>query len=194
MPRSIFSIGGMASSGITIEAAYINPEKVKQVQKLLETMPEIEMRAYNKGCTNFGRMLARYIKRCIMTNTPPPGVSWPAHSEDYLKNYDPKGFWYLSGQMLRSISVFQRSNGRYYVGPPPDEMAIAPVNRKGRSHPSKLTLVQLARIQELGSYTVHNDIPPRPLFIPSFKAVGGAARLQKYIVANLRREIKKVIT
>ena len=190
MPRSLFSIG---QPSISLEVVYTNPHKVEQARRLIEKMPEIEIKAYNRGCYNFGRMLSRYIKRCIATNTPPPGVSWPPHSDDYLKRYDPKGFWYLSGQLMRSISVFQRSNDRWYVGPPPDEPAIAPVNRKGRSHPSKLTLVQLARIQELGSYTVHNDIPPRPLFIPSFKAVGGTNRLRRYIVANLRRELKQYL-
>ena len=186
MPRSIFTIG-----------AYIHPENIEKVRKLIAAMPEIETRAYQKACTNFGKMLAKYVRRCIMFNTPPEGVSWPPHSPDYLKKYNVQGFWYLSGQMLKSIRLRQYQ-GSYYVGPNPGEKAADPVNIYGRSRTSKLTLVQLARILEGGTEghsnsKFHNDIPARPLFRPSFKAVGGTERLKKYLIANLRREVKKYL-
>lgn len=195
MPRSIFNIGVLPE--ISLEATYVNQENIQKVDKLIKSIPEIETNAYHKACTNFGRMLARYVRRCIMFNTPPEGVSWPPHSNDYLKKYDVKGFWYLSGQMLKSIRLRQYQ-GNYYVGPEPNEKAIDPVNRYGRSRPSKLTLVQLARILEGGteghsSSKYHNDIPARPLFRPSFRAVGGTERLKKYLIANLRREVKKYL-
>ena len=192
MPRSIHAIGSPPKIDLGVDV-YVYEAKVNQARELIARMPEIERLAYRKGTINFGKMLARYVRKCIITNTPPPGVSWPPHSEDYLKRYDVKGFWYLSGQMLKSIRVREYNGERFYVGPDPGEAAIAPVNKKGRSHPSHLTLIQLAKILETGSYTVHNDIPPRPLFRPSFKAVGGAERLKKYIVANLRLEIKKAL-
>lgn len=195
MPRSIFTIGALP--GISIEGAYIHPENIEKVRKLIAAMPEIETRAYQKACTNFGKMLAKYVRKCIMFNTPPEGVSWPPHSDDYLKKYNVQGFWYLSGQMLRSIRLRQYQGG-YYVGPNPGEKAVDPVNKYERSRPSKLTLVQLARILEVGTEghsnsKFHNDIPPRPLFRPSFKAVGGTERLKKYLIANLRREVKKYL-
>jgi len=192
MPRSIHSIGIIPEIDVSLDV-YLDEAKANNARELISRMPQIETNAYRKGTINFGRMLARYVRRCIMTNTPPPGVSWPPHSSDYLKKYDVKGFWYLSGQMLRSIRLREYNGERFYVGPDPGEAAIAPVNKKGRSHPSHLTLIQLARILEGGSYTVHNDIPPRPLFRPSFKAVGGTERLKKYIIANLRREIKRAL-
>lgn len=196
MPRSIFTIGVLPD--VSIEAAYVNPENIEKVSRLIKSMPEIETVAYQKACTNFGKMLAKYVRKCIMSNTPPDGVSWPPHSEDYLKKYDVKGFWYLSGQMLRSIRLRQYQGG-YYVGPNPNDKAVDPVNRYGRSRTSKLTLVQLARLLELGTFAgagssrYTNDIPARPLFRPSFKAVGGTERLKKYLIANLRREVKKHI-
>ena len=196
MPRSIFTIGVLPD--VSIEAAYVNPENIEKVSRLIKSMPEIETVAYQKACTNFGKMLAKYVRKCIMSNTPPDGVSWPPHSEDYLKKYDVKGFWYLSGQMLRSIKLRQYQGG-YYVGPNPNDKAVDPVNRYGRSRTSKLTLVQLARLLELGTFAgagssrYTNDIPARPLFRPSFKAVGGTERLKKYLIANLRREVKKHI-
>ena len=195
MPRSIFTIGALP--GISIEGAYIHPENIEKVRKLIAAMPEIETRAYQKACTNFGKMLAKYVRRCIMFNTPPEGVSWPPHSPDYLKKYNVQGFWYLSGQMLKSIRLRQYQ-GSYYVGPNPGEKAADPVNIYGRSRTSKLTLVQLARILECGTEghsnsKFHNDIPARPLFRPSFKAVGGTERLKKYLIANLRREVKKYL-
>lgn len=195
MPRSIFTIGALP--GISIEGAYIHPENIEKVKKLIAAMPEIETRAYQKACTNFGKMLAKYVRRCIMFNTPPEGVSWPPHSPDYLKKYNVHGFWYLSGQMLKSIRLRQYQ-GSYYVGPNPGEKAADPVNIYGRSRTSKLTLVQLARILEGGTgghsnSKFHNDIPARPLFRPSFKAVGGTERLKKYLIVNLRREVKKYL-
>ena len=194
MPRSIFTIGILPD--VSIEAAYVHPENIEKVSRLIKAMPEIETVAYQKACTNFGKMLAKYVRRCIMSNTPPSGVSWPPHSEDYLKKYNVKGFWYLSGQMLRSIRLRQYQGG-YYVGPNPNEKARDPVNRYGRSRTSKLTLVQLARLLEGGTFAgagsskYTNDIPARPLFRPSFKAVGGTERLKKYLITNLRREVKK---
>lgn len=196
MPRSIFTIGALP--GISIGGAYVNQGNVEKVKRLIQSMPEIETIAYQKACTNFGKMLARYVRRCIMTNTPPSGVSWPPHSEDYLKKYDVKGFWYLSGQMLHNIKLRQYQGG-YYVGPNTNEKAVDPVNKYGRSRTSKLTLVQLARLLEGGTFAgagssrYSNDISPRPLFRPSFKAVGGTERLKKYLITNLRREVKKYI-
>jgi len=191
MPRSIFTIGPIPE--ISIEASYINPENIEKVKKLIEAMPEIETIAYHKACTNFGNMLARYVRRCIMSNTPPEGVSWPPHSKDYLRKYNVKGFWQLSGQMLRSIKLRQYQGG-YYVGPNPGEKAVDPVNKYERSRPSKLTLVQLARVLE-GGFNIKGggDLEARPLFRPSFKAVGGTERLKKYLIANLRREVKKYL-
>lgn len=196
MPRSIFTIGILPD--VSIEAAYVNKQNVEKVSRLIKSMPEIETTAYQKACTNFGKMLARYVRKCIMSNTPPRGVSWPPHSEDYLKKYNVKGFWYLSGQMLRSIRLRQYQGG-YYVGPNPGEKAVDPVNKYGRSRTSKLTLIELARLLEGGtksnSASKHftNDISPRPLFRPSFKAVGGTERLKKYLITNLRREVKKYL-
>lgn len=194
MPRSIFTIGVLPD--VSVEALYINQANIEKARRLIQALPEIEVNAYNKACTNFGRMLARYVRRCIMFNTPPEGVYWPPHSSDYLKKYDVKGFWYLSGQMLKSIRL-RNYQGNYYVGPNPGEKAIDPVNRYGRSRRSKLTLIQLARLLEGGTFSgagsshFTNDIPPRPLFRPSFKAVGGTERLKKYLITNLRREIRK---
>lgn len=195
MPRSIFTIGILPN--VSLDVAYMHQENIEKVKRLIQAMPDIELRAYEKGCTNFGRMLARYVRRCIMFNSPPSGVSWPPHSNDYLKKYDVKGFWYLSGQMLKSIKLRQYQGG-YYVGPSPNEKAMDPVNKYGRSRTSKLTLVQLARLLEGGteghsSSKFHNDIPARPLFRPSFRAVGGTERLKKYLIANLRREVKKYL-
>lgn len=191
MPRSIFTIGPIPE--ISIEASYIDPKNIEKVRKLIADMPEIETIAYQKACTNFGKMLARYVRKCIMTNTPPEGVHWPPHSPDYLRKYDVKGFWQLSGQMLRSIKLRQYQGG-YYVGPNPGEKAVDPVSKYGRSRPSKLTLIQLARILE-GGFNIDGggDLEARPLFRPSFKAVGGTERLKKYLIANLRREVKKYL-
>ena len=196
MPRSIFTIGPIP--GISIEGAYVHQENIEKVSRLIKSMPEIETNAYHKACTNFGKMLARYVRKCIMSNTPPKGESWPPHSDDYLKKYNVKGFWQLSGQMLQSIRLRQYQGG-YYVGPNPGEKAVDPVNKYERSRTSKLTLIQLANLLEGGtrkdakSKHFTNDIPPRPLFRPSFRAVGGTERLKKYLIANLRREVKKYI-
>lgn len=197
MPRSIFTLGAIPE--LSIEVAYINKQNIEKVRRLIQAMPEIETTAYKKASTNFGKMLAQYVRRCIMYNTPPHGVYWPPHSPDYLKKYNVRGFWYLSGQMLHSIKLRQYQGG-YYVGPEPNTKAIDPVNKYGRSRHSKLTLVQLAHLLETGSGSwgssgdiFTNDIPPRPLFRPSFKAVGGVERLKKYLVANLRREVKKYL-
>lgn len=197
MPRSIFNSVGVLPD-VSIDEVWVHPENLQKVSKLLQNLPEIETQAYHKACTNFGKMLAKYVRNCIASNTPPKGVSWPPHSEDYLKKYEVKGFWYLSGQMLRSIRL-RNYQGGYYVGPEPGVKAIDPVNRYGRSRTSKLTLVQLARLLELGtranavSSAFTNDIPARPLFRPSFKAVGGTERLKRYLVVNLRREIKRYL-
>lgn len=197
MPRSIFSIGPIPN--VTVDMLYTNPDKVVKAEKLIKAMPEIEMRAYHRACINFGRLLSRYVRACIRSNTPPSGVSWPPHSKQYLKHYNVKGFWQLSGQMLRSIRVRNYQN-TYFVGPNPNEKARDPVNKYGRSRESNLTLIQLARLLELGessdggdSSLFHSAIPARPLFRPSFKAVGGTARLKKYLITNLRRELKPYI-
>ena len=49
MPRSIFSIGALP--GVSIEGTYIHPENIEKVKRLIEAMPEIETRAYQKACT-----------------------------------------------------------------------------------------------------------------------------------------------
>ena len=192
MPRSIYK--SVTLPGVDIVDVYVDQDKVEQAERLIKAMPSIEREAYNRACINFGNMLARYIRNCIKTSTPPKGVSWQPLSENYIKNYDVKGFWYLSGQMLRSIKLRYYQNG-YYVGPNPGEKAADPKNRRGKVRKSKLTLIQLANLLERGTFSgagvVFNELPPRPLFRPSFNAVGGTDRLKKYLVSNLRREINK---
>ena len=40
MPRSIFTIGALP--GISIEGAYIHPENIEKVRKLIEAMPNLK--------------------------------------------------------------------------------------------------------------------------------------------------------
>lgn len=184
---------------VSLGTIYWSEEGADRARRLIEAMPEVEERAYNKAAMGFGKMLAKYIKKCIATSTPPPGTSWPPHSKYTTKRWGEHPLLNLSGQLVRSIGVHKRiSRNSYFVGPPEREMAINHGMRKGKDGgESTLTLMQLARIHEYGTEFAgrwgDNTIPPRPLWVPAFKAIGGTERIKNYIIYHLRREVKSAL-
>lgn len=173
---------------------YADPKSQRKAEELIRNCPDILRRAYEKGAKRFAEILLREIKRCIMTGLPPAGsgVSWKPLSPRTIRSYKSWGFegthpWYLIGQMYRRIGIFQtRSKKREVrVGFPTGVKALPP--QKGKNTRGRPTLTALAAVLEAGT----NRIPPRPLFAPAFKAVGGSTRVRKFITEELKKELRK---
>lgn len=173
---------------------YVDQKAQKKAEELIRACPEILRRAYEKGARRFANLLVREIKYCLMVGLPPigSGVSWKPLSPRTIRSYKSWGFesthlWYLTGQMYRRIGIFQtrRRNKEIRVGFPVGVRANPP--QKGKGKGSRPTLSTLAAILEAGT----NRIPPRPLFAPAFKVVGGSSRVKKFIVEELRKELNK---
>lgn len=173
---------------------YVNPKAQKKAEELIKACPEILIRAYEKGARRFAKLLVEEIRYCIMTGLPPAGsgVSWPPLSPKTLKTYKSLGFpqahlWYLTGQMYRRVGIFQTRgrNKEIKVGFPTGVRAFSP--QKGKNTQGRPTLTALAAVLEAGT----DRVPPRPLFAPAFKAVGGSRRVRKFILEELRKELNK---
>lgn len=173
---------------------YVTPQAQKKAEELIRRCPEIMRNAYEKGATRFAKILLAEIKHCLMTGMPPAGsgVSWKPLSPRTIKAYKSWKFpeahlWYLTGQMYRRISIIRTKSKlkEIKVGFPTGVRALSP--QKGKNTRGRPTLNALSSMLEAGT----NRVPPRPLFVPAYKAVGGQTRLRKFIVEELKKELRK---
>lgn len=176
---------------------YANPQDQRKAEEFFRRCPGIMRKAYEKGAQRFATILLRVVKTALATGNPPPGsgVSWPPLAEGTKKVYASWGFpnahlWYVIGAMYRRVGIFRtRQKKDIYVGFPQGVRATHP-NRKTRSNLNyRPTLSGLSAMLENGT----NRIPPRPLFAPAFRAVGGKQRLSRFIIEELRKELRKYI-
>lgn len=176
---------------------YANPRDQRKAEEFLRRCPEVMRKAYEKGARRFATILLRVVKTALATGNPPPGsgVSWPPLSEKTKKAYESWGFpnahqWYVIGAMYRRVGIFStRQKKDIYVSFPQGVKATHP-NKKTRSNLNQRpTLSSLSAMLETGT----NRIPPRPLFAPAFKAVGGKQRLSRFIIEELRKELRKYL-
>lgn len=137
-------------------------------------------RGYDRATSKYAKKLLNTIKGAIVGGGP-PGSIWEPHSISTMETYKNHGWtvgkpYYRTGMFYRSIGMYSYK-GRIYIG--------LPSNTKTENG---LTLVQLARLLETG-----NDfIPSRPLFKPSFEAVGGNSVLRSEILKYIRSELNKL--
>lgn len=175
---------------------YVDPKQQAKAQKLLDSMPHILQTAYHKSSINFGKRLARLVRKCLMVGQPPPhtGVHWQPHTRNTTKTLGPHPLLHYTGTYMRAIHVFQ-GKSRIYVGVGYNRqggtgtsgVSDAGKSRSKSNQQSKLTLNQIAILHEFGGQYV----PPRPLWRPAWKAVGGNDKLRLTIKRNLQRELKK---
>lgn len=166
---------------------YVNPKQQAKAQKLLDSMPHIYHEAYSKATLTFGRKLARLVRRCLKIGQPPPGshVSWPPHSANTIRRWGEHPLLNLTGTYMRAIRI-QSNKSRIWVG--------VPAGMPGGQKNSKLTLNQIAIIQEFGSTTGTNAfIMPRPLWRPAWKVLAGRnnEKFKVTLMRALQREIRK---
>lgn len=178
----------------------INVDKAAsaKVQRLLDGMPKIYTKAWEKGSRNFGTKLRDLVKRCIFTGTPPSGVNWPPLSESTIHSLGKHPIYYYTGTYYRAIT-FHNDGKRVWVGVGYNR-AGSTRNRFNKSvagkarnteQKSKLTLNQIAIILEFGSSD--GKIPKRPLWEPAWKQIGGNKGLQQAVRKELLRELKNYI-
>lgn len=131
---------------------------------------------------------AQKLKRIVLRHIRQNGgsIGWPPLSVDYGEykeslGYDASNILYMTGLYYKSIGVWGVGD-RHYVG-----VKHGVKNRfKGGNN---LTVGQIATILENGS-TVKN-IPPRPLWKPSYRDLGGSRRITNIYVWHIRAEIYK---
>ena len=132
---------------------------------------------YDRAVSRYARKLLSIIREAIQTGGP-PGSIWEPHSDSTMATYKSHGWvvgqpYYRTGVFYRSLGLYS-FRGRTYVG----------LQNNIRTE-NGLTLVQLARILENGT----EKIPARPLFSPSFQAVGGTSELRAQILKSIRQEL-----
>lgn len=138
-------------------------------------------KGYEDAVGAFSGHLLKIVKRSISTGTPPPnsGITWEPLSPATIRRWGPHPIYNLTGLYHRSVGLF-RYKSRVLVGMPIGE---------SRSSQGKLTLNQLAKILEFG--TKDERIPPRPLWSPALKSVGGIKKLKQQILTNIRSNLGK---
>lgn len=178
---------------------YANKADQAKAQRLLDKIPDIYKGAFDRATKEFGMKLVSLTKRCLAIGQPPPnsGVSWPPHKPSTIHDLGAHPLLNYTGAYMNAIGL-QRAQGRTWVG--------INYNRQGGSrnaygratsgsarvnqHPqSKLTLNQIAIIQEFG--TKDGLIPPRPLWRPAWKSVGGNRAYQKLLKKYIKEGLSK---
>ena len=178
---------------------YANKSQQAKAQRLLDKMPNIYKEAFTRASQEFGERLVKIVKKCLAIGQPPPnsGVSWKPHSASTIHNLGAHPLLHYTGTYMNSIGI-QRSPTRTWVGLNYNRQGGSR-NARGRATtgsaratqrpPSKLTLNQIAIINEFGSRD--GKIPPRPLWQPAWKSIGGNSDYQKLLRDCLRKELQK---
>lgn len=175
---------------------YVDPRMVAKAEKLLREFPEEAYQAYQRGVFRFARQVLAIVRKAFNTGMPPEGsgVSWPPLSPETLKQYEKWGYstttpYNLTGQIRKKVNMFKNSRNLTYVGLPRGEVAINPKPKKKGETEGRPTLAKLVSWLEAGS----DWAPPRPIFNPAYKAAGGNTRLEKFIIQELRKAVRRLV-
>lgn len=162
---------------------YVDKAQQLKAEKFIGSMPHILTTAYEKGTLKFGNQLLRIIRRCLNNGMPPPGsgVSWPPHSAATVKALGEHTLLKWTGQYSKSVGIFKQKH-RTYIGLPPN---VPKIRKKGTS---RRTLNQVAIMLEYG---IGANLPPRPLWNPAYKSIGGDKALRKYIISEIRKQLRR---
>lgn len=183
----------MASLGITLPTAvgdlkiYVNPTQQAKATQLLNSMPHILTSSYEEAAIKFGERLAKMARSCLKSGMPPSGsgVSWPPHSQSTIRQLGAHTLLYWSSQYYNSIGVRRRGKD-IYVGVPNSTRKTRP---DGKS--SGISLINVAKILEYGDMA--GKIPPRPLWAPLFKSVGGKEKFKYELVKVIRSNVRRYL-
>lgn len=152
------------------------------VDQFMEELASNIQSGYDIAVSKFSKKLMGIIKKSMITGTPPQGggVYWEPLASSTIKKYGNHPIYYLTGLYCRSIGIY-KYRGKTLIG--------LPRNFKKASN-QKITLNQLAILLEYGSKGGGN-IPPRPLWRPAVKSVGGIVELRKSALTEIRRKFLK---
>lgn len=163
-----------------------------RAERVIDKLGPRILKGYDIAVEKFARRILTIVRTSIRTGTPPKGggVYWEPLAPSTLrryKNFPDHHLYHLTGLYGRSVGLF-RYKSRTLVG--------LPINKK-RSSQGGLTLNELAKILEFGTGgrgggKSSGTIPPRPLWAPSLKAVGGRERLRKEILTEIRRQLSSL--
>lgn len=157
-----------------------------EATKLPSRVANAMRKGYDEGVNKFSARFLKTINQAITTGVPPKGsgVKWDPLSPKTLKRYGAHTPYLLTGLYRHSIKEF-KSKTRHYIG-----MSKSKASGGKMSPDSNLTLSQLARLLEYGNDEgAGSGIPPRPLWGPTLKSVGGKQRLKKYILDSVRSRL-----
>lgn len=153
----------------------------QKVESLVSNLGPSMQRGYDKAVSKFSRNLLAIVKKSLTLGIPPVGggVTWQPLAPSTIERYGQHPIYNLTGLYSRSVGLF-RYKSKVLIG--------LPIGAR-RSPQKKLTMNQLAIMLEFGS----NDdrIPPRPVWEPSLKAVGGKNKLKQLILTEIRKELQK---
>ena len=155
----------------------------KKLDKLSEHLQRTILDGYQRGVIDIGKRLTRIVRQALRTGIPPPGsgVTWDPLSESTIHRYGDHPIYNLTGTYSRCIGLsIYRS--RILVGIP---------LRTRRSSRGGLTMNQLAILLEYGSREEGGNIPPRPVWGPALKSIGGKQSIKATIIRNIRSELLK---
>jgi len=157
-------------------------------KEFFKRLPETAKRAVQKGQLKF----AKKYRQALIDNISNHGASlgganWQPVSELYATyksshGQSPADLWHWHGYIQRNIRV-HTSRGKWGV-----EVGI----KKGIRNPmttSDLEVGQYAAVLEMGSHI--RNIEARPLFRPTYKAIGGNRFLKECILESLSASIKR---
>lgn len=155
-----------------------------KVMDLTSGIGQSIQKGYNKGISKFSTLVVNKVKNAIRSGRPPSGsgVYWPPLSQSYIdrqkSKYPGHHIYSLTGLYERSIGIYKYKN-RTILG--------LPYRNKPGNQRATITLNQVAIILEYGSRD--GSIPPRPLWKPSLKSVGGIKRIKKEVMHGIRSQL-----
>ena len=155
----------------------------EKTKSLIDGLPVTIKLGSLAGQNSAAQKFLTILRRNIRENG--GSIGWPPLSEKYKAWRERNGFssdnmFVLTGLYYRSINIWNNGN-TVYVG--------MKNNTRNMRTGGKLTLVEIATVLEYGSTL--RKIKARPLWGPSFKQLGGSARIKGLIIWHIRNQIFK---
>lgn len=174
---------------------YSDPDQDAKAKKLIKDLPKILFDAYKLGCDRFSKRIKDAAIKCIDTQIPPKGTTWPALSKSYIEKKGDNLIYIYGYQYRNSIGIHKENvyyttgafyKTSYYVGLP---RGVQKQSGKGQRKYKEITLIQVANILERGS---NGKIPKRELWGPLYRS-GGTNTGKEALERTVKKAIQDLI-
>lgn len=154
------------------------------LQLIIDRLPRVIKEGYTKGAERVCKRILQIARKHIREQG--GSLNWPPLSDSTVDMKDSLGLnggiYVLTGLYYQSMSYWTNNRNIFQVG--------IKSRVKNKFSGGRISVAQIATILEMGS--VSRNIPPRPLWGPSYRITfGGDPAAKRLIIWHIRDQLRK---